>query len=46
MFIYANKRNWFKYLLPVWMNAITWKESEEPTSKIYRWLIFGWTVLD
>lgn len=40
MFIYANKRNWTKYLLPIWMNTITYKEAKV---KIYRWLIFGYT---
>lgn len=41
MFIYNNKRNWLRYLLPVWMNCITW---EQGGRKIYKWLIFGWTT--
>lgn len=41
MFIYANKKNWKRYLKPYWMNTITWKDSG---IKVYRWLIFGWTI--
>lgn len=42
MFIYPNKRNWFHYLLPKWMNSVTWSNGKN--SKVYRWLIFGWTI--
>ncbi len=50
VFIYHNWKNWRilkYYLTPVWMNCLTWKLEEvqgNNTPKIYRWLIFGWTI--
>lgn len=41
MFIYINKRNWQRFLLPKWLNTVTYKETGK---KFYRWLIFGWTI--
>lgn len=49
-FIYHNWKNWRVlkyYLLPKWMNPITWKEENKQGikgCKVYRWLIFGWTI--
>jgi len=37
-FIYQNKKIWKHYLIPKFMNTITWSETG---TKIYRWLIWG-----
>ena len=42
-FIYCNKRNWKQYILPKWLNPITYKDYNIP-HKIYRWLIFGVSI--
>ena len=42
-FIYANKNSWYRYLFPKWMNPISWRMIETK-EKLYRWLIFGWTI--
>ena len=45
MFIYKNKRNWYRYFIPCFMNPITYELYTDmgcKSSKIYRWLIFGW----
>ena len=41
MFMYSHKKNWKEYLSPKLLNSITYKDGK---TKIYRWLIFGWTI--
>ena len=35
--IHYMKKNWRKYIKPVWMNCISWEQGDP---KIYKWLIF------
>jgi hypothetical protein len=42
MFLYYTKKTWHKYLLPHWMNSVTYEAGAD--MKVYRWLIFGWTT--
>jgi len=35
----ADKKGWWNYITPKWLNSISWKQGRP---KIYRWLWWGY----
>ncbi len=41
--LHSNKRVWYRFLLPTWLNCVTWwMDTSKP--KIYRWLWWVYTI--
>jgi hypothetical protein len=42
MFIYKDKKNWFKYIIPIQLNTLCDGMEGLNHTFFYRWLNFGW----
>lgn len=46
LFVYKDKMNWYKYLIPTWINKELCRDdiAEEEPKKFWRWLNLGWLI--